>query len=188
MLASWLALAGLAVASLLILLANMPAEKQDYFPQLSVLTLGLSCFDGFWTLVQKLIRRLSWFDRPSFDQRKPAHRIAAILMICQLIWIGWLIAANGAMPNSEIFALDQAAMLLQVFGAAIFYLALTLGGLGWGIRRSSGAVLSRLGLRLPNRYDWGSGVAYGNSVVLSRVDGDSAVGAPGATRTIQCPN
>ena len=130
-------LAGLAYASALIVMANLEERRHDDFSPTALLSLGLTQIKGIWKLLGLLILRLSPFDQPTFDYRKPVHRVAAMLLILQLSWLGWHLLAGGGRYDHEIVAPDPGPALLQLTTTALIYLALAFLGTGYGIRSAA---------------------------------------------------
>ena len=89
------------------------------------------------------------------------HRLAALLVLAQLAWSsGQLLLPLGATDQNS-FPADLSSILFNLLAASMIYLAISLLGTGWRLRRDLDGVLRRLGLRLPTRRDWLAGLAAG---------------------------
>ena len=94
-------------------------------------------------------------NRPRFNRKNAVHRLAVILMILQSAAVaGQLIMADGM-----DFGYGAADALVNLVTGAAIYAALAMLGAGWLIRRNLRQVFQRLGLRLPQRRDWTTGLA-----------------------------
>ena len=120
------------------------------------LVLGLSASKKPWRWIDRMIARLSFNERPGFDRHHRVHQLAVILMIFQAVAVIWpLVTAAG--PDFA-YANPADALVNLATGAAV-YTTVALLGVGWPLRRNARQVLQRLGLRLPNQRDWGTGLA-----------------------------
>ncbi len=150
-----LQLLGLAGATALILLANGAEKSRTGAPLADRLT---ARFAPLWRLVGSLISGLSPGSRSAFDPRKPVHRVAALLMILQVLLIILSLAIHGPAAGQDLLPSETAGAFISLFSLAGLNLALALLGVGWLTRRDSAAVRRRLGLRLPTRMDWLTGL------------------------------
>lgn len=150
-----LQLLGIAGAAALILLANIAEKARADAPSAAVLT---ARFALLWRLIGALTARLSPGSRPTFDPRKPVHRLAALLMILQAALIISSLAIRGPAAGQVFLPGGTTDAFAHLFSLAGLNLALALLGVGWLTRRDLAAVLRRLGLRLPTRMDWLAGL------------------------------
>ena len=169
-------LAGLAYASALIVMANLEERRDDDFSPTALLSLGLTQIEGIWKTLELLILRLNPFDRPTFDHRRPVHRVAAMLLILQLSWLGWHLLAGGGRYDHEIVAPARGPALSQLTTTALIYLALALLGTGCGIRRQLRDIGVRLGLRTPNKIDWLAGLVVAIGLIFVGDARDGSLG------------
>ena len=150
----------------LIVLANLEERKATGSPLTSFLTFGHRSLAPFWRLVQRLVSRLNGKGQCRFDYRKPVHRLATMLMLFYLTLICLRIANSDSIGGIELVAADINPALLDLAANGIFYILLALLGVGWVIRRPSGAVAQRLGLRWPTARDWFTGLSMAVALTL----------------------
>ncbi len=157
-------LPGLVYAITLLVVANHELRARGAKPLTALLSLGLTELDMLWETVEKLITRLNPLDRPRFDKRNPVHRGAALLLMAQMAWSIWqlLLPLGESAPN--LYAADLSGVILNLVAAAIIYVALSMLGTGWRLRRDLDSVLRRLGLRLPTLRDWLAGLVMGTLI------------------------
>lgn len=170
----------------LILAANRDLSVRSALSLSSLLSLGLTQIDWLWANFEKLMTRLNPCDRPKFDKRNPLHRAAALLVVAQAAWsLPRLLLPPGAYAAS-FFPADLSGVLSNLLSAALAYLALSLLGAGWILRRDWDSVLRRLGLRLPTRRDWLAGLAaglliFGGMTLATNFISSTAKGPAGAS-------
>ena len=154
-------LPSLVYAICLLLAANYDLRAKNGNAFTALLSLGLTRFDRLWAALENLIRKSSPLDRPKFDQGNPAHRAAALLVMAQMAWSVRQLLLQRGESDLPFFAAGLSGILLNLLMVATVYLALSLLGTGWRLRRDLNGVLRRLGLRVPKRQDWLVGLASG---------------------------
>jgi len=154
-------LLSLVYATCLILAANRDLRVKNAMPLTSLLSLGLTQMVLLWAYFEKLITILNPFDRPKFDKRNQLHRAAALLVTAHAAWSLLRLLLPPGEYGGSFFPADLSGVLSNLITAALVYLALSLLGAGWILRRDLDGVLRRLGLRLPTRRDWLAGLAAG---------------------------
>lgn len=145
----------------LILAANYELRAKSGSALTALLSLGLMRFGRLWAALEKLIKISSPRGRSKFDRANPLHRAAALLVMAHLAWSVRQLLLQRGEPNLLFFSAGLSGILLNLLMAATVYLALSMLGAGWTLRRDLNGVLRRLGLRLPNRQDWLAGLACG---------------------------
>lgn len=181
-------LPSLVYAICLLLAANYDLRAKNGNAFTALLSLGLTRFDRLWAALENLIRKSSPLDRPKFDQGKPAHRGAALLVMAQMAWSVRQLLLQRGESDLPFFAAGLSGILLNLLMVATVYLALSLLGTGWRLRRDLNGALRRLGLRMPKRQDWLVGLASGlliyvcATVVASLLP--SSAGEPSSARLL----
>ena len=156
-----LTLTSLLYAICLLLAANHDLRANDARLRTAVLSLGLTQMHWLWATVGKLISRLNPLDQPKYDYGNPLHRAAALLVLAQMAWSsGQLLSPPGESVRNS-FPAELNSILFNLLAAAMLYVAISLLGTGWTIRRDLHGILRRLGLRPPTRRDWLAGLAAG---------------------------
>lgn len=118
-------------------------------------------FESPWRHVESLISISSLIASPTFDSRRPIHRLALLLMIFALAVLYWTLSAEGGLQKLlDIYATTEGALLNLTMNAAV-YVLLALLGVGWLVRRDWTNTFERLGLRFPTRMDLLLGIALG---------------------------
>ncbi len=154
-------IAGALYASALLIVAR----REDRFggaPWAALLTCGLTAMRPVWRGTESLVRRLSPGETPAFDRRRSTHRAAAILAL--LFWAWLLLSATQAPATSVI---GPAERLLGLLALTAVYLSVAALGVGWRTERDWRAVLRRLGIRAPGRFDWLAGVCGGIGLFMA---------------------
>lgn len=118
-------------------------------------------FESPWRHVERLISVSGLIASPTFDSRRPIHRLALLLLIFALAMLYWNSSAEGGLQKLlVVYAATEDALLNLTMDAAL-YVLLALLGVGWLIRRNWTNTVERLGLRFPNRMDLLLGIALG---------------------------
>lgn len=118
-------------------------------------------FEAPWRQAERLISASSLIASPTFDSRRPMHRLALLLLISALATLYWRSSAEGGLQNLLDDYLAADAALLNLTTDAIINVLLALLGIGWVARRDWANTLKRLGLQFPTRRDLLVGVALG---------------------------
>ncbi|MDE2775642.1 MAG: CPBP family intramembrane metalloprotease [Chloroflexota bacterium] len=179
-------LPSLVYATILILAANHDLRVKNAMPLTPLLSLGLTQMVLLWANFEKLMTILNPFDRPQFDKRNPLHRAAALLVIAHAAGSLLRLLLPPGEYGGSYFPADMSGVLSNLITAALVYLALSLLGAGWKLRRDLDGVLRRLGLRLPTRRDWLAGLAagmliFGGMMLASKFISLTANGHSGAS-------
>ena len=154
-------LPSLVYAICLIIAANRDLRVRNAMPLTSFLSLGLTQIGWIWANFEKLMTILNPFDRPKFDKRNQLHRAAALLVTAQAAWSFLRLLLPPGDYDGRFFPADLSGVLSNLLMTALAYLALSLLGTGWRLRRDLDSILRRLGLRLPTRRDGLAGLAAG---------------------------
>lgn len=118
-------------------------------------------FESPWRHVERLIGVSSLIASPTFDSRRPIHRLALLLLIFALAVLYWNASAEGGLQKLlDVYASTEDALLNLTIDAAL-YVLLALLGVGWLLRRDWTSTCERLGLRLPTPMDLLFGIALG---------------------------
>lgn len=123
-------------------------------------------FDAPWPYVKRLISGSGLVAAPTFDSRRPIHRLAFLLLIFGFSLLFWTASAEGLQQDllnaysSAESALDDTSMM------AAAYVLLALWGVGWLVRRDWASACKRLGLRFPTTVDVLIGCALGCALYL----------------------
>ncbi len=121
----------------------------------------LIIFESPWRHVERLISVSGLIASPTFDSRRPIHRLALLLMIFALAVLYWNASAEGGLQKLlDVYANTEDALLNLTVDAAV-YVLLALLGVGWLIRRDWASTCKRLGLRFPTPMDLLLGIALG---------------------------
>ncbi len=121
----------------------------------------LIIFESPWRYVERLISISGLIAPPTFDSRRPIHRLALLLMIFALAVLYWNASAEGGLQKLlDVYANTEDALLNLAADAAL-YILLALLGVGWLIRRDWASTFERLGLRFPTPIDLLLGIALG---------------------------
>ena len=105
--------------------------------------------------IEKMIQRLSLWEKPSFSAHKPVHRAAVVLLAFGSV----LALVNSAVPTDS--SLDAWGALRAQALTALAFLALALLGIGWPFWRGWAQARSRLGLCNLRHRDWLAGLVAG---------------------------
>lgn len=118
-------------------------------------------FESPWRQVERLISVSGLITSPTFDSRRPIHRLALLLLIFALAVLYWTSSAEGG-PQKLLddYPPVEGALLNLTTDAAV-YVLLAFLGVGWLVRRDWTSTFERLGLRFPTRMDLLVGIALG---------------------------
>ena len=118
-------------------------------------------FDSPWRHIERLIRVSGLVASPTFDSRRPIHRLALLLLIFALAVLHWRWNAEDVLQVLfDAYATTEGALLNLTMNTTV-YVLLALLGVGRLVRRDWASTCERLGLRLPTSMDVLVGIALG---------------------------
>ena len=119
----------------------------------------LICLESAWQIVERGINLAGG----AFAGSGLVQRTGLLLLLAGLAYVAW----QWARQDADAFALDAEPALLNLGGITLLSVALAAVGVGWRTRRNSSAALRRLGLRLPLKRDWTTGLASGVAMYVA---------------------
>ena len=118
-------------------------------------------FDSPWRHIERLISVSGLVASPTFDSRRPIHRLALLLLIFALAVLYWRWSAEDVLQVLfDAYATTEGALLNLTMNTTL-YVLLALLGVGWLVHRNWTNSSERLGLRFPTRMDSLVGIALG---------------------------